>query len=222
MIVVMQCAGKKQPFAGHMRTADGRKLKFVAHPDQAPQDEFVYAHPDDDAGNGETWRTRLVQYKEATDDNPLGLLRAFELYRNDVYRRLARHVGSENLFILSAGWGLIPADFLTPDYDITFKPKRGQEYKRRRMSDSYRDLQMLPPDTKQEVIFIGSKEYVPLFVTLTSHLKTRTIFYRSEKEPDAPGCKVVRYHTRRMTNWQYGCADDFMDGNLEVRFARSF
>jgi hypothetical protein len=69
----------------------------------------------------------LLRYNEAPGENPLGLLRAFKLYLNDIYRRLARHVGIENFLILSAGWGLIPASFLTPDYDITFKPKKGQE-----------------------------------------------------------------------------------------------
>ena len=170
---------------------------------------------------GATWRTLLLQYNESPGNNPLGLLRAFELYRNDVYRRLARHVGIENLFILSAGWGLIPASFLTPDYDITFKPKRGQDYKRRRKSDSYRDFQMLPPDTSRPLTFIGSKEYLPLFVSLTAHLTaSKTVFYRSNATPELPGCRAVRYHTRRTTNWQYECAHAFIDGDLEIRFER--
>jgi hypothetical protein len=63
MIVVMQCAGKKQPGAGHMRTADGRKVLF-AHPDRAPAGDSVYAHPDDGAGAGETWRSKLLRYNE--------------------------------------------------------------------------------------------------------------------------------------------------------------
>src|SRR4029079_4631479 len=172
--------GKKQPGAGRMQTADGRRVVFVAHPDSAPLADFVHAHPDDESGNGETWRSKVLRYNATPGGNPLGLLIAFELYRNDVYRRLADHVGIENFFILSAGWGLIPASFLTPDYDITFKPKKGQEYKHRRMSDPYRDFQMLPPDTKRPVVFIGSKEYVPLFVSLTSGMiAPRTLFYRS-------------------------------------------
>jgi len=82
---------------------------------------------------------------------------------------------------------------------------------------------MLPPDANRPVIFIGSKEYVPLFVSLTSTLTApRTLFYRSNTEPEAPRCKIVRYHTPRLTNWQYGCADDFIDGKLEIRFERSF
>lgn len=199
---------------------DGRKVFFVAHPDRAPAADFLYAHPDDDSGNGETWRSRLLRYNETRGENPLDLLRAFALYRNDVYRRLAGHIGPENFFILSAGWGLIPASFLTPDYDITFT-KKSHEYKRRRMSDSYRDFQMLPDTTNRPVVFIGSKECVPLFVSLTSALTApRTLFYRSETEPEAPGCTAVRYHTPCMTNWQYGCADAFIDGRLEVSFER--
>jgi hypothetical protein len=34
--------------------------------------------------------------------------------------RLVEKFGIEKVFILSAGWGLIRADFLTPNYDITF------------------------------------------------------------------------------------------------------
>ena len=123
MIVVMQCAGSKNLGAGRMLAADGRKILFVAHPESAPPDGFVYAHPDDISDMGVPWRTSLLRYNELPHGNPLRLLMAFELYKNDVYRRLAMHVGIENFFILSAGWGLIPASFLTPNYDITFKAK---------------------------------------------------------------------------------------------------
>jgi hypothetical protein len=67
-----------------------------------------------------------------------------------------------------------------------------------------------------------SKEYLPLFVSLTTGLTTRkTVFYRSNNNvPEAPGCRAVRYHTPRTTNWQYECADAFIAGSLEVRFER--
>jgi hypothetical protein len=52
--------------------------------------------------------------------NPLGLYPAYRLYENRVYGRLVEAFGVENIYILSAGWGLIRADFLTPYYDITF------------------------------------------------------------------------------------------------------
>ena len=43
------------------------------------------------------------------------------------------HSGLDRLYILSAGWGLIPGDFLTPNYDITFSAAQNvQRFKRRR------------------------------------------------------------------------------------------
>jgi hypothetical protein len=114
--------------------------------------------------------------------------------------------------------GILP----NPHYDITFKPKKGQEYKRRRRSDAFRDFQMLPPNTTRQLVFLGSKEYLPLFLSLTADITApKTVFYRSAVSPEAPGCKVIRYRTARRTNWQYECADAFMAGDLEIRFSRS-
>jgi len=41
------------------------------------------------------------------EGNPLGLCPAYQLYENKTYGRLAARFGLGNLFILSAGWGLI-------------------------------------------------------------------------------------------------------------------
>ena len=54
--------------------------------------------------------------------------------RPSVYRELVHALGAENVFILSAGWGLLSADFLTPNYDITFSAT-AERYKRRRVRD---------------------------------------------------------------------------------------
>ena len=59
---------------------------------------------------------------------PLACLR---LYKNSAYEYLVNQLGEDKVFILSAGWGLIPAPFLTPDYDITFSGN-AEAYKRRR------------------------------------------------------------------------------------------
>jgi hypothetical protein len=69
----------------------------------------------------------------------MGLLPAWQLYDRPVYRELVHALGAENVFILSAGWGLLSADFLTPNYDITFS-KTAKRYKRRRVRDRYRDF----------------------------------------------------------------------------------
>ena len=91
----------------------------------------------------------------------MGLLPAWQLYDRPVYRELVHALGAENVLILSAGWGLLSADFLTPNYDITFSTT-AERYKRRRVRDRYRDFCMLSGDRIEPVVFLGGKDYVPL------------------------------------------------------------
>jgi len=107
VIVVMQCAGSKRDGAGHLTTKDGRPVSFVAHPELAPPAAGrLYARPDDQSDRGASWREQLVAYNMTPHDNALGLLPAFELYKNDIYRALVSRFGIEDSYILSAGWGL--------------------------------------------------------------------------------------------------------------------
>lgn len=170
MIAVIQCAATKRPDAGRLRKQDGTPVEFVADPAKAPStDAYAYARPDDLSDTGVTWRQVLLQYNAAPANNPLGLLRAFELYETPAYRRLVERFGMGKTYILSAGRGLIGASFLAPDYDITFRATAKQKapYKFRRKTDRYEDLCMLPPDTPEQIVFFGGKDYVPLFCKLT-------------------------------------------------------
>lgn len=83
----------------------------------------------------------------------------------------------------AAGWGLISASFLTPNYDITFSMvKPAERYKRRRKKDVCLDQRDLPNSTE------GLR---PLFCKLTHGVRgRRTVFFNSEFAPDAPGCLV--------------------------------
>ena len=154
MIVVIQCAASKKPDAGYLQRSDGRKVLFVADPESAPADTpYAYARPHDMADTGYSWRDELVRYNDAPGNNPLGLLPAWQLYENETYALLAERYGTDRLYILSAGWGLISADFLTPKYDITFSAQ-ADAYKRRRKKDRYNDLRMLPVDTEEPVVFL--------------------------------------------------------------------
>jgi hypothetical protein len=215
VIVVIQCAGSKRNGAGHIRTTDGRRVLFVAHPKlAAPREGYLFARPDDDSGQGGSWREMLLAYNENASTNPFKLLRAFELYQKNVYRDLTARVGQRNSYVLSAGWGLISAAFLTPVYDITFSAS-AEGYARRRREDLYRDFRMLPDDAHGPVIFFGSKEYVPLFAALTRSVSSpKTVFYNSSQPPAAPGCLLERFQTRTRTNWQYECAAAFLRGDL--------
>jgi hypothetical protein len=217
MIVVIQCAASKRPNAGRLRARDGRPVLFVANPDMAPPDsDQLYARPDDLSDAGVSWRQLLLRRNLEAQANPLGLTRAWELYEHPVYRRLVEWFGADKVYILSAGWGLIGANFLTPDYDITYSAS-AEPYKRRRKSDACRDFCMIAKDNTESILFFGGKDYVTLFCNLTKEMNgTRRIFYNSATAPDAPGCNLIRYQTSTRTNWHYECTGAFLDGRITV------
>jgi hypothetical protein len=215
MNVVIQCAASKRSNAGHMRRRDGTPVMFVADPAHAPRaSDLVYARPDDFGDDGRTWRDALLEYNRSPGSNPLRLLPAFALYGNPTYGRLAAKFGIDKLFILSAGWGLIPAAFLTPAYDITFS-QNAEDFKRRRKSNTYQDFSLFPADLDEALVFLGGNGYLPLFATLTHGAKGRRVaFYNSMNLPEAPGCTLQRYLTKTRTNWHYECAQALMDDRL--------
>ena len=217
MIVIIQCAATKKPGAGYLQRRDGQEVIFVADPENAPADtQYSYARPDDTADTGNSWRDELLKYNAAPGNNPLGLLPAWRLYENRTYEMLADRYGLERLYILSAGWGLIAADFLTPAYDITFSVS-ADAYKRRRKKDCYDDLRMLPADSEEPVVFFVSKAYVSLACKLIERINSpKYLFYNSKKAPEAPGCQLKKYVTRTRTNWQYECAKAFIEDKIGI------
>lgn len=114
-------------------------------------------------------------------------------------------LGEANLFILSAGWGLIPASFLTPSYDITVAPN-GEDHARRRSGERLHDFAMLPKASSRPIVFCGGKNYVQLFCELTAGAHAERIVYHFGEPPHAPNCRRARYETARRTNWHYECA----------------
>ena len=190
---------------------------FVANPDLAPPgEEFVFARPDDLSHTGESWRTVLRRYNGSPGDNWYGLLPAWRLYGNPTYERLAEHFALNRLYVLSAGWGLIPAGFLTPNYDITLGATRREDrYKRRRRHDNWRDFRRLPADASEPLVFFGGKAYVPLFCSLTAGSASRRIVFYAGKEPNAPGCGLERFGSP-FTNWHYQCANAFVEGTVRL------
>ena len=216
-VVVIQCAGRKQPNAGHLQNSDGRKVMFVAKPDDAPKDvPYAYAHPDGADDAGQPWRAKLSQYNREPTDNPLGLLPAWQLYQNPAYELLYRKCGPDDLYILSAGWGLLRADFLTPTYDITFSSS-AEKYQHRYKRDLYDDFRMLPDDTSKLVVYLGGKDYVGLFCQLTARVQgPRHVFYNANVAPKAPGCQTRKFHTTIRTNWHYKAALEYVEGRINI------
>ena len=117
-------------------------------------------------------------------------------------------------YILSVGWGLIRADFLTPNYDITFSKARNvAPFKRRRHQDTYEDFQ-LPSSAAESIVFFGCRDYIPLFRKLTAKTKgNRTVFYAG-RGLDVPDCTLRRFGDP-FTNWHYQCAQAFVEDRLE-------
>jgi hypothetical protein len=218
MIAVIQCAAGKRENAGCLTNRDGTRVMFVADPAKAPTGgRCSYARPDDLSDAGTTWRQVLLAYNDDPGTNPLCLLPAYQLYENPAYQRLVDRLGADKTYILSAGWGLIGAAFLTPQYDITFSPavRKDAPYKFRREQDSYHDFCHLPDDTDEPVVFFGGLGYVRFFCGLTHKIKARrTIFYNSSKPPAALSCTLCRFTTRTRTNWHYECVNAFLDGEI--------
>jgi hypothetical protein len=216
MIVAIQCAATKRPDAGRLVTDGGTPVELVAVPKAAPPSTHLYARPDDLREDGQSWRQILLDYNERAGSNPLRLLRAFELYQNETYRRLVRRFGVEHVYIVSAGWGLIRADFLTPAYDITFSIS-AEHYKRRKQTDRYNDFAMIPADTADDVIFLGGRDYLPIFCKLTREIRSRKlIFFNSSLEPKIDGYVMRRYETSTRTNWHYECAAALLNGSIQI------
>jgi hypothetical protein len=217
MKVIIQCAGSKRQNAGMLKTKDGRSVFFVGNPGLVRGTASrVYARPDDLSDQGVSWRQVASAYNENGNAKLLGIVPAFELYDNGIYRALVARFGISGVFVLSAGWGLIKADFLTPNYDITFSAA-ADKLVRRRKSEKYNDFCMLPNDTDDTIVFLGGKDYIPLFVELTRTVKgKRTVFYNSISPPIAPGCKLKKFETRTKTNWHYECAAALIGGSISV------
>lgn len=218
MIVVIQCAAGKRPERRSLiSTTQGKPVHFVADPAAAPLNaSVIYARPDDLADNGMSWRQILLEYNHQRERNPLDLYAAYRLYENKAYVGLVEKFGLKGVYILSAGWGLIPADFLTPYYDITFSPS-ADDYKRRKKSDRYDDFRMLPDDTEEDIVFFGGRDYLPLFCSLTRGTRTkRTVFFNSAQRPEVTGCTLKRFNTTTRTNWHYECANAFLKGEIDA------
>lgn len=219
MRIIIQCAKSKQSNAGSFEE-DGKRVVFVANPELAPpEDGKLYARPDDISDNGQTWRERLVEYNQAGSNNPLHLLPAGQLYAHRIYSGLVDKFGANNIFILSAGWGLIRADFLTPDYDITFS-QSGAPYTKRGKRDNYRDFNQLPDDG-ESVCFLGGKGYHRLCSALLhGYSGSKILYYQStpREATIAPlrlnGFECKPYETNTRTNWHYECAHALADGRL--------
>ncbi|MDF2374573.1 MAG: hypothetical protein P1V21_27710 [Rhizobiaceae bacterium] len=213
MKIVVQCAKSKNQ-GGFLKLDNGRPVVFVADPSSAPSDpEYVFAHPDAMRSDGKSWRQYLIEYNALKPHNPDGLYAAIDLYRNPAYADLKDAFGAENLYVLSAGWGLVRGDFLLPSYNITFSyAGKATPFISRTLHPDFADFNMLNFSSNDELVYLGGRDYIPFFCELShSYAGKRTVLFNSETPPDATGCSLSRFETEVNTNWHYVCARAFAD-----------
>ena len=229
MIVVISCAGGKRKGAGKLKK-DGKPVEFVAHPKSDN-----HAHPDCTSDYGISWREKLLDYNrnyQDTGDNPDGLLEARKLYRpqrkayREIYDDLANKFAQENVYILSAGWGLVRSDFLLPHYDITFNKGANKWKVRNYKEDTFLDFNHLAPSSEEikgPIVFMGGKAYVDLFIALTEGLPAEKIIYFYSEDIKTEYLEYSsEYHLNVYPNladdrtWYFQCAQDFIDCKIEI------
>lgn len=173
--VVMMCSNKKNG-TGTLYINE-QPITFAAQINRA-NFEFM---PDDliEINGKETWREFITK-----NQNKL-ILKAYELYKKEEYRFLYNSFRN-NLYILSAGWGLVNSEFKLPYYDITFSQQGSFKTKRNsntKIPPIYKDYNQLIPDENDNIIYIGSKDYLGLFCKLTYNLPNRKIIYYFGTQP---------------------------------------
>ena len=220
MKVIIQCSGSKNGQIWTVSEFDHLQVKFIAHrEDCIVSNVTILTRPDDFLPNKTTtWRAYLNEHNRR-GENPDRLLRAGDLYKPKTYRQLVARMGWENTYILSAGWGLVRSDYLLPNYDITFS-NSAERCKRRLMRDRFEDFNHLLRDVnseKETICFFGGKAYLPLYYSLTQNLPGRKVIFHKASNPlKVSGYDYLPYKTNRSTNWHYGCAEDFVEGKLNL------
>jgi hypothetical protein len=227
MDIVIQCAATKDPNAGRFRS-NGRDVHFVAAPELCSSTaSALYARPDDISDLPSlTWRNRLEKYvDEERDANPLNLREAYRLYRHPAYSNLVRSFGPQQVFILSAGWGLVRADYLLPAYDVTFN-RRAKEKNPAAFCSStegYKFFQQLSRKDEGPILFLGGRDYLPLFDSLTRSLQRERIVFTRAEEAGTTAKRQPRYSFEERpflvaarTNWHYQCAQALAAGLISI------
>lgn len=199
--VVMVCAGRKN------------NSFFTAYPNENFVNESTNNsehHPDAIMAKGKiSWREYLIN-----NQNDKELLEAYNLYTRQEYRSLYNRF-KERFYILSAGWGLVKADYKLPNYDITFSMSEENRNKRIFNDEGYKDFNQVDLNDKEDVLFFGGKAYLKLFYNLTQGLDNRKIIFYCGVRPIIPKRVVnpsnfyfVSYESKNKRGWYYEAVCD--------------
>lgn len=235
-IVIIQCAGSKtQSFWRY----GNQRIIFVANSkhyrERFPASGPTPFEPDDQVpGSSVTWRQIFLDYHQHKKKPDIlrdadELPEAWKLYSDPTYQILFEKFKS-NFYILSAGWGLVRADFRLPPYDITFSSANNTPAHAK--ISSIRLLSKLKPfgynplhsvvGKESMIYFFGGAKYRALLYYYTDCIPgTKVIYYRSNEKPRersmSEGYRFTNYtpqNPQKRTNWQYECARRFTNGEL--------
>lgn len=214
--IVIQCAGSKYEGAGRLTTVSGEKVLIAAHPERYTGQYKCYRPDDIREGTCSTWRAYLESYNRQSS-NPNNLFPAGELYKPPIYKALIRKFGATNIFILSAGWGLVRSDYLIPYYDITFS-NQGEPYAKRCPRERFEDfnqLSILDIKSDETIYFFGGHSYLFLYRILMQNITARKVIYHSHSASvQIPGFESIPSPYPGSTNWHYKCAEGFINGSI--------
>jgi hypothetical protein len=207
-IPVLCCSGGKTV---NQFFYNGKQIKFVASPVNAPHNSALYCMPDDRIPNtGETWRDLVM--KQEHD----GLIPAYQLYWHEVYRKLFRVYG-ERFYIFSAGWGIVRSTFKLPCYDITFSNAPGVEiWAKRTPAMRWNDFNHLKEDAacfdgNAKIILFAGTGYVEPFCRMTSGIaNTKIITHKAANPARYSGFEYCHCNTKAVTNWFYEAVENFL------------
>lgn len=213
MKVIIQCAGSKSEKAKPF-FKDGKRIEFVARPKLKEMNDIVFCRPEDPVdGSSRTWIDELLDYNHG-ESNPFNLCKAYELYDNEIYRKLNAGFGG-NFYILSAGWGLIRGDLLIPNYDITFASGKDVEKVAVRLKREFEPKALINHLANQQLgsnepihVFAG-KKYIPLLSAMTEGLRVHLVLHYQGKKPSIPDACCCEYRGDPR-NWQYQAAKAFL------------
>jgi hypothetical protein len=215
MKIIISCSDQKN---GELLVHKGLKINFVSNKDQSVANQELHFHPDDIVPNEEiSWRNLINQQKK-----DLHLIPAYELYKRPIYSALFKYFGAD-LFVFSAGWGIIKADYKLPKYNVTFScSKNIPLHARRNSEDKFNDFNhLLGIEENERIVLIAGLDYVLPFCQLTEQLPNeKIIIFKNKKiilnNPFWGNKKFnfVYYHTTRRTNWHYEVAERLIKNEI--------
>lgn len=214
MKIVFPCASKKNktPFI-----YNSKEICFVSQP-KANTEKKIFVTPDEAIMNENlTWRS-IINKQENRND----LTKAYELYKHEIYKMLYEKF-KNNLYIFSAGWGIVSAEFKLPDYDITFSSgKKIQECTKRKKEQHFDDFNHLNGvDKNEKIIFIGLEKYLNSFLSLVAKLPNEIIIFHKNKNTlslkgTSEKIKFKKFERGTNRKWHYLCAEELIKNKLDI------